>query len=79
MVDTNFGMTIIPELTTHHLNSSQQKRIRSFKSPEPVREISLITHREFLKAKLVQCLKDCILSVIPDEMKHKKNLNIVEI
>jgi LysR family hydrogen peroxide-inducible transcriptional activator len=79
MVDTNFGMTIIPELTTHHLNNAQQKRIRSFKSPEPVREISLITHREFLKAKLVQCLKDCILSVIPDEMKHKKNLNVVEI
>lgn len=79
MVDTNFGMTIIPELTTHHLTSSQQKRIRSFKSPEPVREISLITHREFIKAKLIQCLNDCILSVIPDEMKNKKNLNIVEI
>ncbi len=79
MVDTNFGMTIIPELTTHHLNHSQQKRIRSFKSPEPVREISLITHREFIKAKLVQCLHDCILSVIPDEMKSRKNLNVVEI
>lgn len=79
MVDTNFGMTIIPELTTHHLTGSQQKRIRSFKSPEPVREISLITHREFIKAKLVKCLHDCILSVIPNEMKSKKNLNIVEI
>ena len=79
MVDTNFGMTIVPELITRYLTNSQQKQIRSFKSPEPVREISLITHREFIKATIIQCLKNCILSVIPDEMKSKKNINIIDI
>ncbi len=79
MVDTNFGMTIIPELATRHLSKSQQKRLRSFRAPVPVREISIVTHREFLKAKLIQCLSESILSVIPDEMKNSKQLNIVEI
>lgn len=79
MVDTNFGITIIPELTARLLNSSQQKRLRSFKSPEPVREISIIKHREFIKENLIKCLTDCILTVIPDEMKGVKNRSIVEI
>ena len=79
MVDTNFGMTIIPELATHNLNSSQKKRLRMFKAPTPVREISLVTHREFLKANLIQSLKETILSVIPNEMKQNKQINVLEI
>jgi LysR family hydrogen peroxide-inducible transcriptional activator len=79
MVDTNFGMTIIPELSTVSLSVSQKKRLRIFKAPAPVREISILTHREFLKASLVKSLKDTILSVIPKEMKDAKHINILEI
>ena len=79
MVDTNFGMTIIPELATHNLSPSQKKRLRIFKSPTPVREISLVTHREFLKANLIQSLKGTIMSVIPNDMKQNKHINIVEL
>jgi len=79
MVDTNFGMTIIPELATYSLNPTQKKRLREFKSPTPVREISLVTHREFLKANLIQSLKETILSVIPHDMKGSKKRNILEI
>ena len=31
MVDTNFGMTIIPELATKHLTNSQKKRLRFYR------------------------------------------------
>lgn len=79
MVDTDFGITIIPELATHHLTKTQQQRLRSFKTPVPVREIGLITHREFIKEKLINCLGDCILSVIPEEMKSNKQVSVVEI
>lgn len=79
MVDASFGMTIIPELATHHLTKTQQQRLRLFKTPVPVREIGLITHREFIKETLIGGLRDCILSAIPDEMKHNKQLNIIEI
>ncbi|MBC7696301.1 MAG: LysR family transcriptional regulator [Burkholderiales bacterium] len=78
MVDTNFGMTIIPELAIRNFNPSQKKRLRIFKSPAPVREISLVIHREFLKANLIQSLKETILSVIPNDMKQNKHINIVE-
>ena len=61
------------------LSPSQKKRLRVFKAPVPVREISIVTHREFLKASLIQSLKDTILSVIPIEMKHNKRINILEI
>ncbi len=79
MVDTNFGMTIIPELATYNLSPSQKKRLRVFKAPTPVREISIVTHREFLKASLIKSLKNTILSVIPVEMKNDKRINILEI
>jgi len=79
MVDTNFGMTIIPELATHNLTVSQKKRLRSFKTPIPMREISIIHHREFIKAKLIQCLKQSIMFVIPEGMKHHKHGNVLEL
>lgn len=79
MVDTNFGMTIIPELATRNLSAIQKKRLRSFKSPAPVREISLVTHREFLKASLIHCLKESILQVIPDAIKADKKHQVLSI
>ena len=79
MVDTNFGMTIIPELATHNLSLPQKRKLRTFKSPEPVREISIVTHREFLKETLIQSLTEIILFVIPNEMKLNKHISIVEI
>lgn len=77
MVDSDFGMTIIPELATQHLTNLQKKRLRVFKSPEPVREISIITHREFIKAKLIHCLNDSILSIIPSDMKENNKFNVL--
>lgn len=79
MVDANFGMTIIPELATVDLNAQQKKKLRYFKAPAPVREISIITHREFLKEKLIHCLKETISSVIPDHMKSAKQATIINI
>lgn len=79
MVDTSFGMTIIPELATHNMSAVQKKRLRTFKNPVPVREISLVTHHEFLKAALIQSLKQSILSVIPIHMLHHKQSTVLEI
>lgn len=78
MVDTNFGLTIIPELSVAHFSSSQKKRLKSFKSPEPVREISLITHREFIKERLLEALMKTITENIPDEMKKPLQKNVLQ-
>ena len=79
IVEKNFGITIIPELVTFNLNNSQKKRLRFFKPPTPVREISIVTHREYVKHKLIEVLKETILSIIPDEMKNGKKVNVLEI
>ncbi len=79
LVEKNFGITIIPELATHDLTGPQKKRVRYFKPPTPVRELSIVSHREYVKDKLIEVLKDTILSVIPEAMKQHKKMNILEI
>ncbi len=79
LVEKNFGITIIPELATFNLSKPQMKRIRYFKAPTPVREISTVIHREYVKDKLIEALNEVILSVIPDELKSSKKVNILEI
>jgi LysR family hydrogen peroxide-inducible transcriptional activator len=79
MVEKNFGITIIPELATFNFTAAQKKRLRFFKPPVPVREISIVIHREYVKYKLVEALKNMVLSVISDEMKNGKRVNVLEI
>lgn len=79
LVEKNFGITIIPELATFNLNSSQKKRLRYFKAPTPVREISIATHRQYVKDRLIEVLGETILSVLPEEMKSNKKGNVLDI
>jgi LysR family transcriptional regulator, hydrogen peroxide-inducible genes activator len=79
LVEKNFGITIVPELATINLTASQRKRLRYFKQPIPVREISIATHREYVKVKLIEVLKETILALIPKEMKENKKMNVLEI
>jgi LysR family transcriptional regulator, hydrogen peroxide-inducible genes activator len=79
LVEKNFGITIVPELATFNLTASQKKRLRYFKPPTPVREISIATHRQYVKIKLIEALKETILTIIPKEMKETKKINVLEI
>ena len=72
MVDVNDGTTLLPALSLHDLNTKQLNKVRYFKAPEPVREISLVTHKNFVKKKTLNALKDEILALIPNEMKNAK-------
>jgi LysR family hydrogen peroxide-inducible transcriptional activator len=79
LVEKNFGITIVPELATYNLTASQKKRLRYFKPPTPVREISIATHRQYVKDKLIEVLKETILAVMPEEMKENKKINVLAI
>ena len=61
MVDMNSGITILPELALRDLTKLQLENIRYFKSPAPVREISIVTYRYFVKSHLIEALKKEIL------------------
>ncbi len=77
MVELNDGITIIPELATTEFSSIQQNLLRRFKAPAPMREVSLVVHRDFAKKRLVDLFRKEIVASIPDKVKKNKSLNIV--
>ena len=79
MVKINLGSTILPELATANMSKSEQLNLRRFKSPEPVREVSLVTYKLMRKHKLMEVLKDIIRSCIPDSINHSKNKEVVSL
>jgi LysR family transcriptional regulator, hydrogen peroxide-inducible genes activator len=79
MVDLNAGYTILPELSLQDMSARQMNMVRYFKAPEPVREISLVTHRFFIKQALIAAFMKEILAHVPDKMKVHKNRKVVEI
>lgn len=79
MVEVNDGVTILPELATLDMTNKQLGCIRYFKHPAPMREVSMITHRDFIKARLVASLRESILSAVPAKVKLNKSKNIVPV
>ncbi len=73
MVDNNYGYTLIPELAVN----VKSKHVKHFTSPEPVREVSLAVHNNFIKEKLLEKLREAILKSIPNHFK--KNEKVVRI
>ena len=65
MVELNDGITILPELAATDLSRKQMELVRHFKRPAPMREVSLIVHRDFVKQRLVQALKQEIYQSRP--------------
>jgi LysR family hydrogen peroxide-inducible transcriptional activator len=79
MVELNDGITILPELATLDMSGRQLQLIRHFKKPAPMREVSMIVHRDFVKKRLIEALKQVIIDAIPDKVKKNKNLYIVPV
>ena len=68
IVDTNGGYTIIPELHKSFLSSLQLSRIRKIINPEPVREISLVIRKDYVKERLLNIISESIQKIIPEPM-----------
>lgn len=79
MVDHSDGITILPELAIRELSSEQQKLVRRMQAPAPVREISLVTHRDHVKTKLIKSLKAGILHTVPENMQQLDDKKVVEV
>lgn len=79
MVDKSDGLTILPELAVMEFNKNQLKLVKQIKEPRPAREVSLVTHRDHLKTKLIETLKAEVLQIVPAPMQQLKNKKVVEI
>jgi LysR family transcriptional regulator, hydrogen peroxide-inducible genes activator len=77
MVELNDGITILPELATQDFSKRQQGLIRRFRKPSPMREVSLVVRRDFVKERLVRILQEEIMSSIPEKIKKNKEAYIV--
>jgi LysR family hydrogen peroxide-inducible transcriptional activator len=79
MVDLNNGATILPELALTDLTDKQQDKVRYFKSPEPAREISIVTQKNFLKRRMIEALKNEIMEFVPKRMRNRKKKEVIDI
>lgn len=79
MVDLNSGVTILPELSMQDFSMKQMDKVRYFKSPEPSREVSIVTHKNFIKKRMIDALETEILNSVPKRMKSKKKKDIIAI
>lgn len=79
LVDANGGFTILPELAVLDLGKKQLNQVRYFRNPEPVREIALVTHRSFVKRKLLERLAESIKKAVPKELLEDNKKTVVGI
>jgi LysR family transcriptional regulator, hydrogen peroxide-inducible genes activator len=79
LVELNDGITILPELATLSLTNKQMELIRHFKKPTPMREVSLVVHRDFIKKRLIDALKKEINESIPEKIRKNRATAIVPV
>ncbi len=79
MVDKSDGITILPELAVMEFTTAQMKFVKKLRAPSPAREVSLVTHRNHIKTKLIETLKEEILNIVPTQMQKLNNKKVVEI
>ncbi len=79
MVDKSDGITILPELAVMEFSKSQHKLVKRLRDPTPAREVSIVTHRDYIKSKLIKTLKEGILHIVPMQMQKLQNKKVVEI
>ncbi|WP_280748711.1 hydrogen peroxide-inducible genes activator [Parabacteroides sp. PF5-9] len=69
MVESNNGITFIPELAVYQLSDGQKELVRPFAIPKPAREIVLVTRKDFIRHTISQILIDHIKASVPEEMR----------
>ncbi len=69
LVRNGVGYTLVPELSVMH--ESDQRHVRRFAYPEPMREVSIVVHNSFIKESIIHRLKACIQAIVPQRLLEK--------
>lgn len=75
VVDKFNGYTLLPELYMEHLNSSRRKKCHPFKSPVPVREISLVSYYQHANEVAIDYLSKMINQLVRKRLMTSKLKN----
>lgn len=68
MVESDNGITFIPELATLQLSREQKELVRPFAIPKPTREIVFVTRKDFIRHTVAATLIESIRKSVPKEM-----------
>ncbi|MBF8963667.1 LysR family transcriptional regulator [Pontibacter sp. FD36] len=77
IVETQRGLTLLPELSVLDIPEEKQALVHTFQEPQPQREVSLVVHRSFLKKKLIDALQQEIVAAIPAHIRNRKKEQVV--
>ena len=70
IVDSNPGITIIPEMHAMGLSEDKQDRLRLFKGMKPVREVCFVVNKHNAKTKMQDCIINIIKESVPKSMQN---------
>jgi LysR family hydrogen peroxide-inducible transcriptional activator len=71
LVEQQKGVTILPELATLHLSPQQKNLLKPFAPPHPVREVSLVTRKNFVRLRMVEILSNSIVQNLPPQINRE--------
>lgn len=73
LIDQGNGYTLLPAMAVGELlSTADRKRLRSFETPVPHREVSLVCHRHFVKTAIFLAIKSEILASLPSDLSLKE-------
>lgn len=78
IIDKEGGYTLIPELAGIDLAEKKQNQLRNFSTIVPLREVSLVTTRQFAKTKLIDLLAESIKDSVPQQLLNMERGTVVE-
>jgi LysR family transcriptional regulator, hydrogen peroxide-inducible genes activator len=83
MVDQLGGLTLIPELYYQTLTDDRKEKVKFFKSPIPVREVSIVYFRPFAKRNTIEAIakeiKTMVQPLLMTNQYKNSELDIVKI
>ena len=77
LVDRQGGLTLLPQLAALDLSPEDRKKLRPIKDPHPMREVSMVMHRSFLKRKLLDALSQEIVDNLPPGIPRDRSGQVV--
>lgn len=79
IVESHSGITILPQLALLDLTEDQMQHVRFFHPPAPVREISLVSRKQYANRRVTDALKSVILDVLPEYIKKETQRRVLEV
>ena len=77
LVDKYMGITLLPELAVYDLKEEQKLKIRRFEAEKPLREISLVTDKNYPRNAVVEAFKNTIIDSLPPEILTEKPAGVL--